>query len=63
MISKDMSAQANMPQSVIMKPFPGKSFEGMPEYLDDTIMGMDRQIAADKSIAKSQMKHTATQKY
>ena len=46
MISEDHSAIANMPQNVMMKPYP-KEGNYMPEDLDDTIRGVDRQESAD----------------
>ena len=39
---------ANMPQEVIMKNYP-KDGVSMPEDLDDTIRGIDKQIKADSS--------------
>jgi hypothetical protein len=53
MISSDHSKIANMPQEVIMKPWPdGDGY--LPEGLDDTIKGVDHQEAGDHS----QMKKT-----
>lgn len=43
MIREDRSAVANLPQSVIYKPYPINN-DYMPEDLDDTIIGIDRQI-------------------
>ncbi len=43
MISEDHSAVANMPQGVMMKSWP-KVDSYMPEGLDDTISGIDRQM-------------------
>lgn len=51
MIREDHSAIANMPQGVVMRPYP-KSSGYMPEVLDDTIRGIDRQIDLDDSITK-----------
>ena len=48
MISEDHSAIANMPQNVVMKPYE-KGYGYMPENLDDTIRGIDRQIGMDDS--------------
>lgn len=46
MIHEDHSAVANLPQNVMMKPWPGK--EGyLPEVEDDTIRGVNRQMAMD----------------
>jgi len=46
MIHEDHSAIANMPQEVMMKKYPD-SESYMPENLDDTISGVDRQIGYD----------------
>ena len=46
MISEDHSAMANMPQGVIMRPYP-KENDYTPENLDDTISGIDRQKSMD----------------
>ena len=43
MIHEDHSAIANLPQQVMIKPYP-KTDHYMPEGLDDTISGIDRQI-------------------
>ena len=53
MISKDMSAFANMPQSVIMKEYPKIDFAGYD--LDDTIKGVDYQMKADMKGKKKGM--------
>lgn len=46
MIHNDMSAIANLPQNVMIKPWPdGGSY--MPENLDDTITGINRQMGMD----------------
>lgn len=48
MIKNDYSQIANMPQNVMMKPWPdGGSY--MPERLDDTIVGINKQVSADDS--------------
>lgn len=46
MIHEDHSAMANMPQSVKMTPYP-KSYGYLPEDLDDTMRGIDRQLGYD----------------
>lgn len=46
MISSDQSAQANLPQNVVMKNYPEIGY-GMDEKLDDTIYGVDQQINSD----------------
>ncbi len=46
MIREDHSAMANLPQQVIMRPYPNRG-SYMPEDLDDTIRGVDRQIGYD----------------
>lgn len=43
MIRNDMGAIANMPQEVMIKPYPNRE-KYIPENLDDTIRGVDRQI-------------------
>lgn len=43
MIREDRSAVANLPQNVMYKPYPSNN-DYMPEDLDDTITGVDRQI-------------------
>src|SRR3990172_206293 len=46
MISEDHNAIANMPQQVMMKPWPkGGYYE--PSVLDDTIRGVNEQMDAD----------------
>jgi hypothetical protein len=46
MIHEDHSAIANLPQNVMMKPYP-KTGPYMPEDLDDRIEGVDRQMNYD----------------
>lgn len=48
MIHADMNAIANLPQNVMIKPYP-KAGPYMPEGLDDTIAGVDRQMDYDDS--------------
>lgn len=48
MIHEDSREIANLPQHVEMKPYP-KSYKYLPEDLDDTIRGIDRQIDYDDS--------------
>lgn len=48
MINEDHSAIANMPQGVMMKPYP-KDSNYIPEDIDDTIRGIDRQEGEDHS--------------
>ncbi len=55
MISEDHSAIANLPQSVMMKPYP-KPDGYMPEDLDDTIRGIDEQVAMDNNKRKAHFK-------
>lgn len=38
---------ANMPKEVIMKSYPKVDYS-MNEYIDDTIVGIDEQMKADK---------------
>ena len=48
MIRENPSAIANLPQEVMIKPWPdGGSY--MPERLDDTIRGINMQVEADDS--------------
>lgn len=54
MISEDHSAMANMPQGVIMRPYPTDN-DYTPENLDDTISGIDRQKGMDHSKMKSHL--------
>ena len=46
MIREDHNAVANLPQNVIMRPY-RKGGYGMPEALNDTIVGIDRQLDYD----------------
>jgi len=46
MIREDMRAIANLPQEVMMKPYP-MTGPYLPEGLDDTIAGVDRQMDYD----------------
>jgi hypothetical protein len=46
MIREDHNAVANLPQNVIMRPY-RKGGYGIPEGLNDTIEGVDRQMAYD----------------
>jgi hypothetical protein len=51
MIHEDHSAIANLPQHVMMKPYP-KTGPYMPEGIDDTIRGIDHQMDYDDSQRK-----------
>lgn len=53
MISEDHSAIANMPQNVMIKPYP-MDMNYLPEDLDDTIRGVDKQEGMDHG---KSMKH------
>lgn len=53
MIHENHSEVANLPQEVMMKPYP-KTGPWTPENIDDTIHGIDRQIDGDDS---QKMKH------
>jgi hypothetical protein len=46
MIREDHSKIANLPQEVMIKPYP-QSYDYMPEDIDDGIRGVDRQISTD----------------
>jgi len=48
MIREDRRAIANLPQEVMIKPYP-MTGPYMPEDLDDTIRGIDRQMDEDDS--------------
>lgn len=54
MIREDRSAIANMPQEVMMKPYP-KTGPYMPENLDDTIHGIDKQMDMDDNKRRQHM--------
>lgn len=51
MISEDRSAVANMPQSVMYKPYP-RAYDELDHGQDDTMAGIDRQMGEDHSVAK-----------
>ena len=53
MISKDMSKQANMPQNVIMRLYPGRT-GSLPASLDDTMKGIDKQMTKDSNKMRSE---------
>ena len=55
MISEDRSAFGNMPQNVIMRPYSGEHGYS-PEYLDDTIRGVDQQMNQDNSAKLRQLR-------
>jgi hypothetical protein len=59
MIREDHSKIANLPQEVMMKPYP-KEGNYMPEDLDDTIRGVDEQMGADN---RQRSKHNKPHKY
>lgn len=46
MISKDATAQANLPQEVVMKHYSPVDYS-MNEGLDDTVRGVDQQMTSD----------------
>lgn len=54
MIHEDRSAIANLPQQQIMREYP-KSPAGLGGYLDDTITGIDSQMAYDNRKAREGM--------
>jgi hypothetical protein len=56
MISEDHSAIANMPQNVMIKPYP-KSRHYMGEGLDDTINGIDKQMEEDAPRGRNYAPH------
>lgn len=55
MINEDRSAIANLPQSIMIKAYP-ETGPYMPEGLDDTIRGVDRQMDKDDHDLKRHMK-------
>lgn len=55
MLHEDRSAIANMPQNIIMRPYP-KNMGYLPEDLDDTIRGVDEQIGMDDRKRKEHFK-------
>ena len=54
MIHEDHMAIANLPQNVMIKPYP-RTGPYMPEMLDDTISGVDGQMDYDDSQRRSHM--------
>lgn len=52
MIREDHSAIANMPQEVMIKPYPAER-DYMPEMIDDTIRGVDAQMGEEQSKRKA----------
>ena len=54
MIHEDHSAIANLPQNVMIKKYP-ESGPYMPEGLDDTIAGVDRQMDYDDEKRREHM--------
>jgi hypothetical protein len=54
MIHEDRSAIANMPQEVMFKTYP-RTGPYMPENLDDTIKGVDKQMDMDDSKRREHM--------
>ncbi len=52
MIRENRAAIANLPQEVMIKPWPmGGSY--LPEPLNDTIVGVDRQLNEDAPVRKA----------
>ena len=54
MIHEDRSAIANLPQEVMFKTYP-RTGPYMPENLDDTIKGVDKQMDMDDSKRREHM--------
>lgn len=54
MIRENPAAIANMPQEVMIKPWPSAG-SYMPENLDDTIRGINKQIGMDDSKRSAHM--------
>jgi hypothetical protein len=59
MIHEDKNAMANLPQEVMIKPFP-RSGGSLDPRLDDTQTGIDRQINDDSNQMK---RHISKSKY
>ncbi len=59
MIHEDRHAIANLPQEVMMKPYPRFRY-GLDPFLDDTINGVDDQMYADD---KQMKRHIGGLKY
>jgi len=59
MIHEDHSAIANLPQGVMMKPYP-KERDYLPEVLNDDIRSVDEQMGADNN---QRRKHFSPHKY
>lgn len=55
MIHENHAEIANLPQEVMIKPYP-MTGPYMPEKLDDTIRGVDKQMDHDDAMAKKHMK-------
>lgn len=55
MIHEDRGAIANLPQNVMMKPYP-KLNDYMPGDIDDGIRGIDMQMMDDNRHAKMQLR-------
>lgn len=53
MISEDRSAMANLPQDVVMKPWPKAGYPARSSY-NDNISGINEQIDEDDSKASGQ---------
>lgn len=54
-LGEDHRAMANLPQEVVMEYYP-KNRSMMPNFMDDTIEGIDRQMNADSSIGRGILK-------
>ena len=54
MLHEDRGAIANMPQNIIMRPYP-KNGGYIPETLEDSIVGVDAQINKDDRKRKEHM--------
>lgn len=54
-MSEDHNAMANLPQNVVMEYYP-KNRSMMPNFMDDTIQGIDRQMDSGVSIGRSILK-------
>lgn len=55
MIHEDHNAIANLPQSVIYRPYPVERFAMPEDSLDDTMRGVDHQIGMDEGKLRQHM--------
>ena len=56
LLSYDKSATANLPQNVVMRDFPNRGGGSNSPALDDTMKGIDKQMAEDNKKARKNLK-------